>query len=130
MAAYATTDDLAARWRPLVGDEESRADALLEDAAVWLRAWFPELDSQIADGRTDPAVALMVSCAMVKRAMLTTDYDGLSTLSSTQTAGVFTESSNRAFANPQGNLYITSAERDLLLGLSARTAVSRMSPGL
>lgn len=72
----------------------------------------------------------MVSCAMVKRAMLNTEYDGLASVANTQTAGVYSDAVNRTFSNPSGNLYITSAERDLMLGVSGHTAVSRMSPGL
>ena len=126
MAAFATQDDLAARWRPLVGTEGDRADILLEDASVWLRAWFPDLDARLLDGRIDALIPVMVTCAMVKRAMLSTNFDGMQSVSNS--AGSFSQ--ERVFSNPQGNLYITAAERDLILGVTARTAVSRMSPGL
>ncbi len=126
MAAFAQSDDLADRWRPLVGDETERANTLLADASVWLRAWFPDLDGQVADGRIDPTIPVMVSCAMVKRAMLASAFDGMSSVN--DSAGIYGQ--QRVFSNPQGNLYITSAERDLIAGVSGRTAVSRMSPGL
>ena len=126
MVAFATSDDLASRWRPLIGDETDRADTLLGDASVWLRAWFPDLDGRIADGRIDAAIPVMVSCAMVKRAMLAAQFDGMSSVN--DSAGIYGQ--QRVFSNPQGNLYITSAERDLIAGVSGHTAVSRMSPGL
>jgi hypothetical protein len=64
---------------------------------------------------------------MVKRAML--DSDGMSGDQVEQTAGPFSERVQRSFSNPEGNLYITSAERELLHGFPA-SAVSYTSPGL
>ncbi len=129
MAAYATATDLANRWRPLVGAETARATVLLGDAAVWLRTWFPDLDDRIAGGALDASVPAMVSCSMVKRAML--DSDGMSAMQSQQVAGPFTDMVQRAFSNPDGNLYLTAREQDLLRGFpNPSGAVSMMSPGL
>lgn len=127
MAAFATATELESRWRTLSTDEKARATVLLGDASVWLRAWFPDLDDRIASGELDADAAKMVACAMVKRAML--DSDGMSSEETQQTAGPFSVSNQRAFSNPEGNLYITTLERNLLLGIRTG-AVSFMSPGL
>lgn len=127
MATYAEAADLQARWRSLTTEETSRATVLLGDASVWLRAWFPDLDDRLAAGTLEADVPKMVVCAMVKRAML--DSDGLSSEQSQQTAGPFSVTAQRAFSNPDGNLYVTARERDLLLGIRG-AAVSFTSPGL
>lgn len=127
MTAYATIGDLESRWRSLSNSDEARAEALLDDAAVWLRTWAPDLDSRIADGSLDESVPVMISCAMVKRAML--DSDGMSSETSQQAAGVYSQSMTRAFANPQGNLYLTGQEKDMLLGFPP-DAVSMTMPGM
>lgn len=129
MVAYATADDLESRWRSLSVAEQARANALLGDASVWLRTWFPDLDQRIANGALDSSVPVMVSCSMVKRAML--DSDGMSAEQSHQIAGPFSDMTQRTFANPDGNLYLTAREQDLLRGFpNPSGAVSMMSPGL
>lgn len=127
MNPFAIADDLESRWRPLSTVEKARANVLLGDASVWLRAWFPELDDRITAGSLDPDVPKMVACAMVKRAML--DSDGMSSNQSQQTMGPFSMMNQRSFSNPDGNLYVTSRERDLLSG-NTSSAVSMTSPGL
>ncbi|WP_341258220.1 Gp19/Gp15/Gp42 family protein [Gordonia malaquae] len=127
MAAYATSSDLAARWKPI--DDTNRAETLLGDAAVWLRTWFPDLDLRIASGQLDPAIPIMVSCAMVKRAMLNTDTDGAASVQRSDSAGVYSHSENRSFSNPEGNLYLTSREESLLAGKPVE-AVSYTATGL
>lgn len=117
MAAFATVSDLEARWRPLSPDESNRAQALLDDAAAVIRAECADVDSRLVAvppailPELDPAVPLMVSCSMVKRAMLSgADVAGVT--STQQTAGPFSQS--LSFANPSGDLYLTKAERRIL----------------
>ncbi|MDJ0454411.1 Gp19/Gp15/Gp42 family protein [Gordonia amicalis] len=124
MSAYATPSDLAARWRVLTGLEDSQAETLLSDAAVWLRVWFPDLDARIEAGDVDAQVAVMLSCAMVKRAMIASGHEGQS--SGLAVMGPFTE--QVVFRNPEGNLYITEQEKILLDGRS--DAVSMECSGL
>ena len=125
MVAYATSDQLASRWHALDEDEESTAGELLEDAAVWLRIWFPGLDARIADGRIEARAAEMVSCAMVKRAMIASGREGQS--SGMEVMGPFT--SQAAFRNPEGNLYLTAQEVNLIEG-NPPSAVSMECAGL
>ncbi|MFT4202190.1 hypothetical protein [Gordonia sp. (in: high G+C Gram-positive bacteria)] len=114
MAAYATAAQLKERWPALA--DEALADVLLEDAALWLRTWFPDLDARINSGVVDAGVPAMISCAMVKRAMLADQHEGQANQQSTATMGPFTATNQVAYANPEGNLYLTGQESDALDG--------------
>ena len=61
--AYATTDQLAARWRALSPNETAIAAQLLDDAATII-------DSVADATQLDSAVLSIVSCNMVRRAMM------------------------------------------------------------
>ena len=71
MDAYASVEDLQARWRPLSSDEEERAEQKLKDASLIVadecRRFGVNLNA--ADGMTKDALSLTV-CEMVKRAMM------------------------------------------------------------
>ena len=112
--SYANADDLADRWRPLTPDETTKATTLLADASYWLRRWFPDRCAVLDSGGDDPRGALIVVCNMVKRALMAQDLDGVQ--SQSQTQGPFNVS--RTFANPQGNLFVTEAERAEFVGPS------------
>lgn len=124
--AYAEPGDLEARWRPLTDAETATVGELLADAAVWLRTWFPDLDHRIDAGLLDVRTAVMVSCAMVKRALLASGHEGQS--SGMDVMGPFTH--QVAFRNPDGNLYVTAQEVTLLRGGSPSGAVSMECAGL
>lgn len=102
MAAFATVDDLEARWRTLSSDERTRAGVLLDDASAMIRALCPDAD--------DADVLKLVACAMVKRAMLAADAPGVKTTQ--ETAGPF--STSLTYSNPMGDLYLTAAEKRLI----------------
>lgn len=113
-AAFATVDDLAARWRVLSDSERRQAETLLDDASDLIRAECP---TYVDAGRS---TLKRITCAIVKRAMLAGgDAAGIS--QSSQTAGPFTES--LTYANPAGELYLTNAERTSL-GLKRQRAFS------
>lgn len=113
--SFATPEDLAARWRPLATEEQALALVLLEDASARIRVEFPDVDARIAADpqELDPAVPRMIVCAMVKRAMLA-GTDQAVAASIQQTAGPYSQSTT--FANPTGDLYLTSGERRMLKG--------------
>lgn len=125
-APYATTADLVARWRPLTVSETATASVLLSDAAVRIRSEFPDVDERIAaDPQTlDPDIPKMVSCAMVKRAMLASADQAVAG-SIQQTAGPFSQSTT--FVNPTGDLYLTSAERRMLRTSAQKAFTVRMT---
>lgn len=108
--AYATVADLEARWRTLTTEERSRAEVLLEDAAVRLDATCPPSEPPTEQ---ELAARKIVSCEMVKRAMSSPGgVDGVGVTSIQQGAGPYQET--RQFSNPTGDLYLTKADKGLL----------------
>lgn len=113
--AYATVGDLEARWRKLSESERTRAGTLLDDAAAIL-------DAELARCGADPAdleAALRyVSCQMVRRTMAAGGAGPMGAGAPgdvsqwSRTSGPFSESFS--FANPSGDMYLTSADRRLL----------------
>lgn len=101
---FATADDLAKRWHAFTDEETLRVDALLEDASVIVMAWASWWQL------VPPAVLRVVVCDMVKRGMLNEDMGGVT--QSTQTANGFTES--LSYANPTGDLYLSSLNKQML----------------
>ena len=125
---FAQYSDLESRWRPLTTDEQTKATVLLGDASVIIRELAIGIDARITDygtdptlsGALDPAIPLMVVCAMVKRAM--TGPSDLENVASQQVAaGPF--SSSYTYSNPMGNLYLTKDDRKRL-GIGAEAAFS------
>lgn len=105
--AYATVDDLEARFGALSEGERSIAAVLLGDAAVYL-------DSLVA---VDPAndhqanALMVVSCNMVRRAMQQS-VSALGIEQATASMGPFSQTAQ--FSNPSGGLYVSAAEKALL----------------
>lgn len=125
--SYAEVADLVARWRPLTAAETATAEVLLADASAIIRAEVPGIAGRlIADPPTiDEELLRVVTCAMVKRAMLASvTGDGVSQQS--QTAGPFSQ--QVTYTNPMGNLYLTKAERKLLSGGSQQAFTVDMGP--
>lgn len=108
LMAYATVDDLEARWKSLTADEAERAAVLLDDAAVIINALLASkgITTMNADA------AKMVSCSMVKRAMMQADTGMMGITQGTVSADIYSQS--LTFANPSGDMYITAAERKAL----------------
>ncbi|WP_278801902.1 Gp19/Gp15/Gp42 family protein [Bifidobacterium pullorum] len=102
---FAEAADLEKRWRKLDPDERERAETLLADASDKIRADYPLLWRKASE-RT----LTRIVCQMVKRAMLADDTAGVQ--SATQTTGPFSDTV--AYANPDGDLYLTSSERQSL----------------
>jgi hypothetical protein len=102
--AFATVDDLQARWHSLTEAEQAQATTLLSDASQLIVDTMPGYVSASALTLTG------IVCAMVKRAMLAGDNAGVS--STQQTTGPFNESVS--YTNPLGDLYLTKAEKQRL----------------
>lgn len=103
---FATSVDLAARWRPISESEEIQADALLEDASQMI------LDEGFDVATIPEATLRRVVCGMVKRAMSSPGGYGVESIQ--QGAGPF--QSTMKFSNPAGDLYLTKADRRALGG--------------
>jgi len=106
--AYATVDDLEARWHALEGDEADRAEVLLEDAAAMLDA-LVEVDPE---DEKQANLLKIVSCSMVTRAMLSAESDAYGVSQLDYGMGPFSQAAH--FANPNGDLYLTAQEKRLL----------------
>jgi hypothetical protein len=114
MTPFATTDDLAARWRPLTAAEEARAEVLIADASSMIRRLYPDIDERIAAGAIMLEDIVPIVCAMVKRVMLApADLDGVEQRS--QATGPHSVSDK--FSNPMGNMFLTGDEKDILSGI-------------
>ncbi len=105
MAAFATSDELRARWS--LAPDGDQANAVLEDASVWLQAMYDLPDNP---SEKLAAVLRIIVCSMAKRALQSENTDHMESLS--QTAGAFSQSSS--FRNSEGNLFLTKAEREML----------------
>lgn len=102
---YATVSDLEARWRTLTPEEATRAEVLLDDAAVRLDVECPP-----SDPIDDEGARKIVSCEMVKRALASPGGIGVNSIQ--EGAGPFQQTMQ--FSNPSGDLYLTKADRRLL----------------
>ena len=107
--AFATVQDLIARWKPLDQDKQAQAEALLEDASLLIKARLPRpVDESDADLM---ALLKAITVSMVKRAMAS-GGDSAPVSSQMMTAGSYSQ--QYTYANPAGDLYLTSAERKAL----------------
>lgn len=106
--AYATVDDLEARWRTLDSDEEAKATVLLDDASVML---MEQVDVDPEDTQ-QASLLKIVCCNMVIRAMLASESDAYGVSQMDYGMGPFTQAAH--FSNPNGDLYLTGQEKDML----------------
>lgn len=106
--AYATIDQLEARYGEVADELRDRAQALLEDAATILdsRVMVDISDQQQLD-RLE-----LVSCAMVNRALMAAESEAYGVSNASYSMGPFSQTAT--FANPSGDLYLTSGELRLL----------------
>lgn len=121
---FATLPDLRGHWSKLPVDREDEAVTKLEEAAVEIRGNFPNIDTRIADGSLDPDNAKLVSVRMVKRAMDVATPAGVDSRTGQMGPFVTTES----FTNPDGNMYLSKADRRLLSPVNHRQAFT-IHPG-
>ncbi len=109
-APFATTADLAARWRTLTTPEQALADILLADASNLILSECPTA-ATVDEGEDETvraATLKRIVCAMVKRAMIN-GTDDTPRIATQQTAGPF--GVRDQFANPTGDLYLMKSER-------------------
>ena len=106
--AFATIEDLEARWRTLSEAEVPKATALLDDASAILVA---QVDVDPTDEQ-QATLLKVVCCSMVTRSMVASESDvyGISQLD--YGMGPFSQAAH--FSNPNGDLYLTAQERQLL----------------
>lgn len=106
--AFATYQDVEARWRTLTAEEQARAEVLLEDASNMLIGMVTiDISDQQQAKNLKQVCANMVIRSMVASASETYGVDELQA-----TMGPFGQTAK--FANPNGDLYVTKQERKLL----------------
>lgn len=106
--AYATVEDLEARYGDLTDERQEQAAVLLDDAAVII-------DAVVTVDEAHEAAAKVVSCAMVNRALSAYESDMYGITQQTMTAGSYSQS--MSYTNPSGDLYMTGTEK-AMLGIS------------
>lgn len=109
MNAYATVDDLGKRWRTVSASEKERVETLLSDASALIAAEAARVG--LSFDKPDPVTAAnltAITCEVVKRAMLA-PIDQAPYTQQGVNVGEFGMS--LTYANPTGDLYLTSSEK-------------------
>jgi hypothetical protein len=107
---FATSSDVEDRWRELSATERDLADTLAQDASRRIRRRWKTVDARIAAGTLDPDDVRMVVAGVVKRAMLNSAAEGVSTM--TDSGGPFSKSVT--YVNPTANLFFTKEDAQVL----------------
>lgn len=129
---YATLADLKAHWAELPADKEADATQKLHEASVEVRANYPDLDQRLAlpveDGGLDPDIPKLVVNRMVKRALNVAEDAPTAGLESFQFGtGPFTMGGK--VRNPDGDVYLTAADKRLLAKSKPRKQAWTIHPG-
>lgn len=119
MSAFASSDDVVARWRPLTDAERGVVDTLIDDASDMIRVRWPDVDQRVTNGSLSEDSLRRVVANMVKRAMLNGATEGVQS----QAQGVGPYSLNTTFSNPTGSLYLTAEDARLFDGHAPRSRV-------
>lgn len=130
---FATVDDLEKFWRDLTPDEQTRAEYLLSLASNQLRQIAmnsgKNLDQMIADGQVMEDSVKLVVMEAVKRAMLTpVDAPPVNSMSQSQTAGPYAESSTYTYTNPSGDLWFKKSELSSIGISGGKQTIGTISP--
>jgi hypothetical protein len=129
---YATLADLKLHWPKLPADAEADATQKLHEASVEVRANYPDLDQRltvaVVDGGIDPDVPKLVVCRMVKRALDISDDAPTAGFESFQ-FGTGPFSMGGKLRNPDGDVYLTAADKRLLAKSKPRKQAWTIHPG-
>ena len=130
---FATVDDLEKFWRTLTPDEQTRAEYLLSLASNQLRQIAmnsgKNLNQMITDGQVMKDSVKLVVMEAVKRAMLTpVDAPPVNSMSQSQTAGPYAESSTYTYTNPSGDLWFKKSELSSIGISGGKQTIGTISP--
>lgn len=118
MEAFATIDELEARWRPLTDSERTKASEALLDVTSFISALLRKSGVKVdASDEVQRRNLMAVTCSVTRRALVAdfsqTDNEPAAPYTEhQQIAGVFQE--RYVFANPLGDMYLTASEKSLL----------------
>ena len=129
---YATLADLKLHWPDLPADVEATAEHKLHEASVEVRGNYPDLDQRLAAsveaGGIDPDIPRLVVSRMVKRAMDVSEDEPTAGFESFQ-FGTGPFSMGGKLRNPDGDLYLTAADKRLLGKSRPRRQAWTIHPG-
>lgn len=130
-ADYATLTDLQEHWPALPEGDFAEASQKLHEASIEIRGNYPDLDQRISmpveAGGMDPDIPRLVTCRMVKRAMTAPDDRMAGVEQVQQSAGPFGQTLR--FTNPDGNIYLSKGDRNLLKASRPRGKAFTIHPG-
>jgi len=129
---YATLADLKLHWPDLPAEDEPEATQKLHEASVEARGNYPDIDVRLSipveDGGMDPDIPRLVVCRMVKRAMDISEDAPTAGMESIQFgSGPF--SMGGKVLNPDGNVYLSAADKRLLGKSRPRRQAWTIHPG-
>lgn len=131
-ADYATLADLKLHWAKLPVEDEPEATQKLHEASVEIRGNYPDIDARLSipveDGGLDPDIAKLVVNRMVKRAMGVSDEAPTAGFESMQ-FGTGPFSMGGKVHNPDGNIYMSAADKRLLSKPRPRGKAWTIHPG-
>lgn len=114
--AFATVNDLIARWRPLSADEIEKAKILLEDCTNALILYGEDRGLDLVDmcdkSKARASVAEAIVCDIVKREMVSMVDESPAMSQVSQSAGGYSVSGT--FLSPGGGLFIKNYELKML----------------
>jgi hypothetical protein len=127
-----TLADLKLHWPKLPAAQEADAEQKLHEASVEVRGNYPDLDQRltvaVADGGIDPDIPKLVVNRMVKRAMDVSDDAPTAGFESFQ-FGTGPFSMGGKLRNPDGDVYLTAADKRLLAKSKPRKQAWTIHPG-
>lgn len=130
-ADYAELADLRFHWPKLSAEDEPEAAQKLHEASIEIRGNYPDLDRRIAvpieAGGMDPEIPKLVACRMVKRSMTAPDDHMAGVDQVQQSAGPFGQTLR--FTNPDGNIYLSKGDRNLLKASRPKGKAFTIHPG-
>ncbi|QCB97122.1 hypothetical protein E5206_09415 [Arthrobacter sp. PAMC25564] len=112
-ADYATLADLKAHWPGLPFEDDAAATQKLHEASIEVCGNYPDLDARILAGTMDPDIPKLVVCRMVKRSMDVSTEAPTAGFESVQ-FGTGPFSMGGKVLNPDGNVYLSAADKRLL----------------
>lgn len=125
---YADLADLKLHWSKLPAEDEADATQKLHEASVEVRGNYPDLDSRIGSGSLDPEIPKLVVCRMVKRALDVSEDAPTAGFESMQFGtGPFTVGGK--VHNPDGNVYLSAADKRLLGKSRSKREAWTIHPG-
>jgi hypothetical protein len=131
-ADYATLADLKQHWSGLPEEDAEEATQKLHEASIEIRSNYPDIDARlatvVADGGMDPDIPKLVACRMAKRAMNINEDAPTAGLESVQ-FGTGPFSMGGKVLNPDGNIYLSAADKRMLAKSRPRKQAWTIHPG-